>query len=206
MKNFRDNKGGFGGQKREKPAFQNKSWGVDRGQMHGGDRDKPLYKATCSECGKSCEVPFRPSGDKPVFCSDCFNKMRDPSDSRGGKSFDSRAPKRDFNDRHAPRQDSRQEYSRPADPRAPYKPAPVNADDTKRALSEISMKLDRLISAMEKMAAPSSTAKSTPVATPTPVSKPVRQLAEKKAPVAKSAPKKVVAPKGAKKKVVSKKK
>ncbi len=195
MKNFRDNKGGFGGPKREKPAFQNKSWGVDRGQSYGGDRDKPLYKAVCSECGKSCEVPFRPSGDKPVFCSDCFNKMRDPSDSRGGKSFDNRAPKRDFNDRHAPRQESRQEYSRPVDSRAPYKPAPVSNDDTKRALSEISMKLDRLISSMEKMAQPVSTSKSAPVVTP--VSKPE----VKKVPVVKAAPKKV-----AKKKVVSKKK
>lgn len=152
MKNFRDNKGGFGGQKREKPAFQNKSWGVDRGQAYGSNRDKPLYKATCSECGKSCEVPFRPSGEKPVFCSDCFNKKRDPSDTRGGK--------RDFNDRHAPRQ----EYSRPADPRAPYKPAPVNTDDTKRALSEISMKLDRLIAAMEKINIPAPKIVATPVA------------------------------------------
>jgi CxxC-x17-CxxC domain-containing protein len=193
MKNFRDNKGGFGGAKREKPSFQHKSWGVDRGQAYGGDRDKPLYKAVCSECGKSCEVPFRPSGDKPVFCSDCFNKKRDPSDTRGGK--------RDFNDRHAPRQDSRQEYSRPADPRAPYKPAPVNNDDTKRALSEISMKLDRLISAMEKMAQPMSAPKSAPVVVP--VSKKVEI---KKSPVVKTTPKKVVAPKTAKKKVVSKKK
>ena len=186
MKNFRDNKGGFGGgKKREKPAFEHKSWGVDRGQSYGGDRDKRLYKATCSDCGKSCEVPFRPSGDKPVFCTDCFNKKRDPSDSRGGS--------RDFSDRRAPRQ----EYSRPSDPRAPYKPAPVTDSDIKRALSEISMKLDRLISAMEKMSAPIAIAKSIP--TP-----------EKKTAVAKVTPKKNPlaggAPKVAKKKIVSNKK
>jgi CxxC-x17-CxxC domain-containing protein len=141
MKNFNggDRRGG-GGFRGGKPAFQNKSWGVDRGE-------KPMFKATCSECGKSCEVPFRPTGEKPVFCSDCFNKMRDPSDSRGGRSESSdRGPKRDFNDRHAPRP----EYSAPRDPRAPYKPAPAN-DNTSKQLSDISFKLDKLISAIEKM-------------------------------------------------------
>ncbi|MBU0578333.1 hypothetical protein KJ742_01560 [Patescibacteria group bacterium] len=39
----------------------------------GGDRgDRQMYKATCAECGNRCEVPFRPSGDKPVLCSECF--------------------------------------------------------------------------------------------------------------------------------------
>ena len=31
-----------------------------------------MYKAICSECGKKCELSFKPTGDKPVFCSDCF--------------------------------------------------------------------------------------------------------------------------------------
>jgi len=31
-----------------------------------------MYKAICSECQKSCEVPFKPTGDKPIFCSNCF--------------------------------------------------------------------------------------------------------------------------------------
>jgi CxxC-x17-CxxC domain-containing protein len=34
-----------------------------------------MHKATCSECGNSCELPFRPSGDRPVFCSNCFEKQ-----------------------------------------------------------------------------------------------------------------------------------
>jgi len=36
--------------------------------------DKQMFKATCAECGNSCEVPFKPSSGKPVFCSDCFGK------------------------------------------------------------------------------------------------------------------------------------
>lgn len=36
--------------------------------------EKQMHEVTCDECGKRCEVPFKPSGDKPVFCSDCFEK------------------------------------------------------------------------------------------------------------------------------------
>jgi CxxC-x17-CxxC domain-containing protein len=30
----------------------------------------------CSECGQDTTVPFKPRGDRPVYCSDCFNKQR----------------------------------------------------------------------------------------------------------------------------------
>ena len=37
---------------------------------------KEMHKTTCSECQNECEVPFKPSGDRPVFCRDCFAKKR----------------------------------------------------------------------------------------------------------------------------------
>ncbi|MBU2522919.1 MAG: DNA-directed RNA polymerase [Nanoarchaeota archaeon] len=40
----------------------------------GGPRE--MHKATCSECKKECEVPFKPTEGKPVFCRDCFNKRK----------------------------------------------------------------------------------------------------------------------------------
>jgi len=44
-----------------------------------GDRfGREMHKAKCSECGKECEVPFKPSGDKPVYCRDCYQKHRPP--------------------------------------------------------------------------------------------------------------------------------
>ena len=50
----------------------------DRGGYSRGRRDdKQMFRAVCSKCGKDCEVPFRPTGDKPVYCSDCFEKMGD---------------------------------------------------------------------------------------------------------------------------------
>jgi len=54
----------------------------------GGDRQ--MFKVVCSECGKDCEVPFKPTGDRPVFCSNCFESKRGGSDSRrpDTRSFD----------------------------------------------------------------------------------------------------------------------
>ena len=45
------------------------------GKFGGGPRE--MFKATCADCGKECEVPFRPSGDRPVYCKDCFSKRKD---------------------------------------------------------------------------------------------------------------------------------
>lgn len=41
-----------------------------------------MFKAVCSECGKDCQVPFMPSGEKPVFCSNCFAQKRGSLDTR----------------------------------------------------------------------------------------------------------------------------
>ncbi len=37
----------------------------------GGSRQ--MYPAVCATCGKSTEVPFEPRGDRPVYCSACYN-------------------------------------------------------------------------------------------------------------------------------------
>ena len=54
-------------------------------------RERQMFKATCSNCGKECEVPFKPTGSKPVYCRDCFRTMR-PSDSRSNYDRSSRKP------------------------------------------------------------------------------------------------------------------
>jgi CxxC-x17-CxxC domain-containing protein len=43
---------------------------------------REMFSATSSSCGKEAQVPFRPSGDKPVYCSDCFQQRGGAS--RGG--------------------------------------------------------------------------------------------------------------------------
>ncbi|MBR9689831.1 MAG: DNA-directed RNA polymerase [Candidatus Altiarchaeota archaeon] len=45
----------------------------------GGGRNfgpREMHKAVCAECKQECEVPFKPSGDRPVYCKDCFMKRR----------------------------------------------------------------------------------------------------------------------------------
>ncbi len=42
----------------------------------GGGGPKQLFDATCAECGKQTQVPFKPSGNRPVYCRDCFKSRR----------------------------------------------------------------------------------------------------------------------------------
>ncbi|MFZ5753477.1 MAG: zinc-ribbon domain containing protein [Bacillota bacterium] len=41
-----------------------------------GRTQREMYSATCSSCGKSTTVPFQPTGDKPVYCRDCYQPRR----------------------------------------------------------------------------------------------------------------------------------
>ena len=56
--------------------------------------DNAMHTATCSGCGKDCEVPFKPNGKKPVFCSTCYIREDKPD------KFSKRSPdgKRDSSD------------------------------------------------------------------------------------------------------------
>ena len=55
-----------------------RSGGGDRGgfrrSFNAGPRE--MHKATCSECGQECEVPFKPADGRPVFCKDCYAKKK----------------------------------------------------------------------------------------------------------------------------------
>jgi CxxC-x17-CxxC domain-containing protein len=50
------------------------SYGGGGGGYDRGPRE--MFSATCSNCGKEAQVPFRPTSGKPVYCSDCFRSMR----------------------------------------------------------------------------------------------------------------------------------
>jgi CxxC-x17-CxxC domain-containing protein len=47
-----------------------------------GYAEKPvvMHQATCAECGSVCEVPFKPTGEKPIFCKNCFKKGANAGD------------------------------------------------------------------------------------------------------------------------------
>ncbi|MGD0153989.1 MAG: zinc-ribbon domain containing protein [Thermacetogeniaceae bacterium] len=48
------------------------------GGGRGGSRSsqREMFPAVCAACGVETQVPFRPSGDRPVYCSDCFAKNK----------------------------------------------------------------------------------------------------------------------------------
>ena len=42
----------------------------------GNTTRRQLFPAVCADCGKTTEVPFEPSQGRPVYCSDCYRKVR----------------------------------------------------------------------------------------------------------------------------------
>jgi len=81
-------RGGFGGRPggyRGKPGGFG---GRDRGGFGGRDSGRPIehHNAICSKCGKACQVPFKPTGKKPILCSDCFRQSGNARDSPRGMS------------------------------------------------------------------------------------------------------------------------
>ena len=49
-------------------------------RKNGGARsnsgERQMFDAVCAACGKACKVPFQPREDRPVYCSDCFARMK----------------------------------------------------------------------------------------------------------------------------------
>lgn len=179
----RGGRGGFGGGDRG-------GRGGDRGGFRGGDRGPvTMHRAVCGDCGNNCEVPFRPNGDRPVLCNDCFGGKRDGGDRGGRKDFGSREPKRDFNDR----------------PSASFSKPTQDTSDLKKQLSEMNTKIERLVNMFEKFT------KSVPQGEPVikvkeeKVKTPGLKTVIKKAVAAETPVKKAVVKKTAAKKVAKKK-
>ena len=62
---------GFQTPKRCKPCRD-----ARKGSRMGGSGPREMHDVICSDCGDSTQVPFKPSGDRPVYCSDCFKNHR----------------------------------------------------------------------------------------------------------------------------------
>lgn len=60
----------------DRSSAANRGFDSDRG-FDDNKSGRMQYKAICAECGKTCGVPFKPSGGRPVFCSECFSRQQD---------------------------------------------------------------------------------------------------------------------------------
>ncbi len=107
--------------------------GGNRGR--GGSESRQMFKAICDGCGNNCEVPFRPTEGKPVYCSDCFRKNQPSDDRRDDRRSDSRFSPRSYNDssRNAPEQRSN---------------APTQAE-FKGQFLELNNKLDKILKLLQ---------------------------------------------------------
>jgi CxxC-x17-CxxC domain-containing protein len=171
-----------------KPRFENR--GGERSFNRGGERpSSEMFTATCSSCHKSCEVPFRPNGEKPVYCSACFGKMRDDAD-RGGDRNDTRRekPAPTFNQNSGP---VREERSK-------------DLEAIRIHLAKIELQLNRVLEFVNPPMPSPKVAKITPVETVTPdvsVEKVSKKTKSVKTETTPKAVKKVVAKKVVKKAV-----
>lgn len=93
-----------------------------------------MHDATCADCGKTCQVPFLPTGAKPVYCSSCF-EMRGNGEDRGGR------PPHRF---ERPSFQEKRSFSAPA---AAHSSAP-SADE----LEAINAKLDKILKTLAYIA------------------------------------------------------
>jgi len=96
---------------------------------YGGRSDGPkkMFPATCDSCNQQCEVPFRPSGTQPVYCSNCFKSQK------GGDSFSSRKPERSFDKNFGGASTS----------------APQSGGLSQKQLDSLHLKMDKIISLLE---------------------------------------------------------
>ena len=47
-----------------------------RGDSLGGYQQREMFPAVCAQCGKDTEVPFQPRQDRPVYCRECYAKVK----------------------------------------------------------------------------------------------------------------------------------
>ena len=71
---------GYSNEPKRCPSCRSNRRAGGGGGGYGSPRE--MHPATCAQCGKSTEVPFLPRGDKPVYCSDCFQKQPQTSSRR----------------------------------------------------------------------------------------------------------------------------
>lgn len=64
------------------------------GERDNNFRERSFTKVICSDCSKECEVPFKPSGDRPVYCKECFAKRKDRGQRK--ENYDSKPKEQIF--------------------------------------------------------------------------------------------------------------
>lgn len=99
-------------------------------------RDKEMFSAVCESCQKSCEVPFRPNGQKPVYCQNCFNGQE-----KGGNNFKPSFDRKKFGGHDS--------YRAPSEPRNDNR-----TDQLQKQIEALGSKLDKVIDLIKNIQTP----------------------------------------------------
>lgn len=121
--------------------YNQRSKGGGQKFSRGGNefgRGSEMHSAVCADCGKTCEVPFKPNGMKPVYCKDCFGR-------NGGQVATNDYAKKPYN------------KERPSMPSS-YAPKPMNtsndskkSDDLAKQMEIMNAKFDKLVRLAENL-------------------------------------------------------
>jgi CxxC-x17-CxxC domain-containing protein len=58
--------------------------GEARGGAGSGGAGREMFTAVCADCGTETQVPFAPTGGRPVYCRNCFQARRVGGGGGGG--------------------------------------------------------------------------------------------------------------------------
>ncbi|MFA6553904.1 MAG: CxxC-x17-CxxC domain-containing protein [Candidatus Paceibacterota bacterium] len=130
----RDGGSRFGGGGFKKGGFGGNRGG---GRSFGGDREVTMHDAVCADCHKPCQVPFRPTNDRPVYCKDCFTK----NGGLAGKSRSNDLAKKDFG--------NKPQFNSSFKPQADSNFS--SNSEVKKQLEALNIKIDSLIRTVEAM-------------------------------------------------------
>ena len=90
----------------------------DRGRQ-GSDFGETTYtRVICAGCNKECEIPFRPSGDRPVYCKECFAKRKKGNPFNANR--DNSSGERGFPRERRPNKRRAEKRQRPAKKKEPF--------------------------------------------------------------------------------------
>lgn len=59
-----------------KKASMGSGGGNRGGGNRGGGGEREFHSAICAGCGQEARLPFKPRGDRPVYCSNCFQTQK----------------------------------------------------------------------------------------------------------------------------------
>ena len=134
----RDYRGGRDGGGYNDRRSNDRGYNSHSGSGGGGRRDggynREKFHAVCDDCGNDCEVPFKPTSGKPIYCDNCFSKHK-PRDDRGG------------NDRGGRDSGSRNYGRRDSKTYGDTKPA-INSNQYKEQFEALNTKLDKILSSL----------------------------------------------------------